>query len=100
VGVNERGTVVGWADFCLGPGRQQAFRLYATGIYDSLPKPYGQAVHPISVGRHDEVYALVQNPDPNGDWLVAVIDANNRISWLAPADKRNSRGAANDREHS
>ena len=100
VGVNERGTVVGFSDFCPGPGRQQAFRLYATGIYDSLPKPYGQAVHPISVGRHDEVYAQVQNPDPNGAWLVAVIDANNRISWLRfPADGRtySTLGPPNDR---
>jgi hypothetical protein len=41
-----------------------------------------------------------RNPDPNGAWLVAVIDANNRISWLRfPRRRANLQhaGAPNDR---
>ena len=88
--VNARGVIVGFTGGpCFGDPNAQAFRLYPDGTFDSLPEPYGQPVSPIVIGPHDEVYAIVQNPDPNGGQLVAVIDAAGRLTWLPlPADGR------------
>jgi hypothetical protein len=99
--VNERGVIVGWAESpCFGTTNYQAFRLYLDGTWDSLPEPYGQRVTPLSIGPRGEVYALVQNPDPNAYWLVAMIDAAGRVTWLPlPTDGRDYSvvGRPNDR---
>jgi hypothetical protein len=99
--VNERGVIAGFSvPSCFGANNSQTFRLYPDGTWDSLPEPYGQAVSPISIGRHDEVYALVPNPVPGGDWLVAVIDARGQVTWLPlPSDGRDYSvaGRPNDR---